>query len=188
MYGGLQGDNRYLFLFLGAGVLLLLAAIFGTRENDLDRIERDGKPLDASVVGARKHERRSSSSKGTGGTTTDYYITVRFAGPDGRTIQEGRQVGKDAFEQFEYASDQVPLATTVLMDTDGKWYAQPELEYQDTLLTLVAAACTVLAIVMFLLGLHSHYRRLHPRQPPRSLYADQPPGESPGPRASGPQQ
>ena len=40
MYGRLDGDNRYLMLFLAAVVFLGIGAFVGTRENDLDRVER----------------------------------------------------------------------------------------------------------------------------------------------------
>lgn len=196
MYGRLQGDNRYLMLFLVGALFLLIGAFVGTRENELDRVESQGKHLDAWVVGAREHTYRTTRTGGSSGrsTTTDYYITVRFIGPDGRTVEGSRQVGGAAFDQFEHASPQVPLATSVVMDVDGTWYAQPELDFQDNTLNLATALCVGFGLLMILLGLYQHHRRLYPGKPPRSLYTDQPPGaglpvgENPGRRASGPPQ
>lgn len=134
--------------------------------------------MDAWVTGATEHTRRSSGSssgRGSHGTTKDYFISVRFVGPDGRSMEGRRQVGSAAYDQFEYASPEAPIATTVILDAGGKWYAQPELDYQDTTLTLATAFCVGFGLLMFLIGLYSLHRRRYPGRPPRSLYTEQPP-------------
>lgn len=189
MYGRLDGDNRYLMLFLAAIVFLGIAAFVGTRENDLDRVEREGKRLDAWVTGADQRMRRTSGGgRGSHSTTTDYFLRVRFVGPDGRNVEGSRQVSSAAFDDFERASPEAPISTTVILDAGGDWYAQPELDYQDTTLTLATAFCVGFGLLMFLIGLYTLHRRRYPGTPPRSMYTDQPPGAEvkAGPQASGP--